>query len=49
MPDIALCAICGEQVIVGGELPTISNPDGTFVHRSCQEALEREPIAQGFF
>jgi hypothetical protein len=49
MADLTLCVICGEQVIVSAGEPTISRPDGTFVHRSCQEALEREPNADGFF
>jgi hypothetical protein len=49
MSEPVLCAICGEQVIVGGVEPTISNPDGTFVHRSCQEALDRAPNPEGFF
>jgi hypothetical protein len=49
MTDLTLCAICGETVIASGVEPAISRPDGTFVHRSCQEALEREPNAESFF
>jgi hypothetical protein len=49
MPDVALCEICGEQIVVEDAEPTISSADGTVVHRSCQEALEREPNAESFF
>jgi hypothetical protein len=49
MNELPVCAICGEQVNLSGSEPTISSPDGTLVHRSCQEALEREPDAQSFF
>ena len=44
--ELAVCAICGEQVIVSDEQAAIlREEEGTFVHRRCAEAIESEPPA----